>query len=310
MTTRLAFLGPSGTFSEAALLAMPSSAGAVLVPEQTVTSALEGVRAGTYRAALVPIENSVEGSVSATLDELGFGDPLVITEEIALPVRFALLARPGTSLGSVKSVATHPHAEAQCRGWIAANLPGVRAIPAASTAAAAAALLEDPAPYDAAIAQALAGQRYGLQVLADDIADNEDASTRFVLVSRPGELPPRTGADKTTLMLFMRADHAGALLEILTEFAVRGINLTRIESRPTKKVLGDYYFSVDLEGHVDDARVGEALMGLRRVCAHIRFLGSYPRHDGHVPAVRAGTSDEDYADAREWLSQIRDGDAV
>jgi len=310
MTARLAFLGPSGTFSEAALLAMPSSAGAVLTPEPTVTAALDGVRAGAYDAALVPIENSVEGSVSATLDELGFGEPLVITEEIALPVRFALLARPGASLGSVKSVATHPHAEAQCRGWIASNLPGVRAIPAASTAAAAAALLEDPAPFDAAIAQALAAQRYGLQVLADNIADNEDASTRFVLVSRPGALPRRTGADKTTLMLFMRADHAGALLEILTEFAVRGINLTRIESRPTKRVLGDYYFSVDLEGHMDDARVGEAMMGLRRVCAHIRFLGSYPRHDGHSPALGPGTSDEDYADAKEWLAQIRDGDAV
>ncbi len=111
-------------------------------------------------------------------------------------------------------------------------------------------------------------------------------------------------------MLFMRADHSGALLEILTEFAVRGINLTRIESRPTKRILGDYYFSIDLEGHVQDARVGEALMGLRRVCGQIRFLGSYPRHDGHAPHLRAGVSDEDYGDAREWLSQIRDGDTV
>jgi len=307
---RYAFLGPSGTFSEAALLAMPRSADAVLVPEPTVTAALDGVRAGEYQAALVPIENSVEGSVSATLDELGAGNPLVITDEIALPVRFALMARPGTDLAAVKSVATHPHAEAQCRGWLADRLPGVHAIPAASTAAAAAALLEDPAPYDAAIAQALAAQRYGLDILADNIADNDDASTRFVLVQRPGVLPQPSGADKTTLMLFMRADHSGALLEILTEFAVRGINLTRIESRPTKKVLGDYYFSIDLEGHVLDARVGEALMGLRRVCAHIRFLGSYPRHDCREPHLRPGVSDADYADAMEWLAQIRDGDTV
>lgn len=307
---RIAYLGPSGTFSEAALLSMPLSRGAVLIPAQTVTAALQGVRTADFDAALVPIENSVEGSVSATLDELGFGDPLVITDEVALPVRFALLTRRGVDLASVKSVATHPHAEAQCRGWLAANLPGVHVIPAGSTAGAAAALLEDPAPYDAAIAQSLAADRYGLQVLAADIADNEDASTRFVLVRRPGDLPAPTGADKTTLMLFMRADHAGALLEILTEFAVRGINLTRIESRPTKRVLGDYYFSVDTEGHVLDARVGEALMGLRRVCAHIRFLGSYPRHDGRSPVVRPGTSDDDYADAQEWLSQIREGDTV
>jgi prephenate dehydratase len=307
---RYAYLGPAGTFSEAALLAMPQSAGAVLVPEPTVTAALEGVRGGQYDAALVPIENSVEGSVSATLDELGVGSPLVISDEIALPVRFALLARPGSSLDAIKAVATHPHAEAQCRGWLADHLPGVHVIPASSTAAAAAALLEDPAPYDAAIAQSLAASRYGLEILADSIADNDDASTRFVLVQRPGELPARSGADKTTLMLFMRADHSGALLEILTEFAVRGINLTRIESRPTKKVLGDYYFSIDLEGHVDDARVGEALMGLRRVCADVRFLGSYPRHDCREPVLRSGVSDEDYSDAREWLAQIREGDTV
>ena len=307
---RYAYLGPSGTFSEAALLAMPQSQGAVLIPEPTVTAALEGVRAGEYDAALVPIENSVEGSVSATLDELGAGSPLVITDEIALPVRFALMVRPGTELESIKAVATHPHAEAQCRGWLAAHMPGVHLIPASSTAAAAAALLEDPAPYDAAIAQSLAAQRYGLEILANNIADNDDASTRFVLVQRPGALPSRSGADKTTLMLFMRADHSGALLEILTEFAVRGINLTRIESRPTKKVLGDYYFSIDLEGHVEDARVGEALMGLRRVCADVRFLGSYPRHDCREPVLRSGVSDEDYADAREWLAQIREGDTV
>ena len=306
--TRLAFLGPTGTFSEAALLAMPVSAGAELIPEPTVPMALRAVRSGDCAAALVPIENSVEGSVSATLDELGWGDPpLVITDEIAMPVRFALLARPGTHLSDIRTVATHPHAEAQCRGWLARNVPDARSIPASSTAAAAAALLEEPAPYDAAIAQSLAAERYGLTMLADNIADNGDASTRFVLVRRPGELPERTGSDKTTLMLFMRADHSGALMEILTEFAVRGINLTRIESRPTKKVLGDYYFSVDLEGHVNDARVGEALMGLRRVCAQVRFLGSYPRHDGVVPVLRPGVSDADYADALEWLGHIRSG---
>lgn len=302
---KIAYLGPVGTFSEAAVRSLPSAVGADLVPELTVTTALDGVRAGEYDAALVPIENSVEGSVSATLDELGAGSPLVIVEEVAIPVRFALLARGGLSLSAVQTVSTHPHAEAQCREWIARNLPGARTIPASSTAAAAAALLEEPAPYDAAIAQVLAADHYGLAVLADNIADNEEASTRFVLVARPGSLPDRTGADKTTLILFMRLDQAGALLEILTEFAVRGINLTRIESRPTKKALGDYYFSVDLEGHVLDARVGEALMGLRRVCGQIRFLGSYPRHDGHTPHVRPGVSDEDFADAVEWLGQIR-----
>jgi prephenate dehydratase len=303
--TRLGYLGPSGTFAEAALLSMPRAADAELVPAASVTTALEAVRSGEVDAALVPIENSVEGSVSATLDELGFGEPLVIIDEVALPVRFSLLGRPGTGMSAVRTLATHPHAAAQCRAWIETHLPGVRAIPAASTAGAAAALWNDPQPYDAAIAQRIAADRYDLAVLADGIEDNEEASTRFVLVARPGQLPPRTGADKTTLMLFMRMDHAGALLEILTEFAVRGINLTRLESRPTKKVLGDYYFSVDLEGHVTEARVGEALMGLRRVCAQVRFLGSYPRHDGREPVIRSGVSDEDFADAQRWLRSVQ-----
>ena len=118
-------------------------------------------------------------------------------------------------------------------------------------------------------------------------------------------LTPRTGADKTTLFLYMREDHPGALLEILTEFSVRGVNLTRIESRPTRKALGDYYFSVDCEGHVEDSRVGEALTGLHRVCASVRFLGSYPRHDGKAPLVPPGVTYADYAQAQAWLSSVR-----
>ncbi len=302
---RYAYLGPRGTFCEAALLSMARSSGADLLPCATVTTALEVTRAGTADAALVPIENSVEGAVPTTLDELGFGDRLMIIDEVALPVQFSLLVRPGTPLADVRRVATHPHAQAQCRGWLAEHLPDAALLPAMSTAGAAAALLDEPAPYDAAIAQRIAGEHYGLESLADGIADNDDAWTRFVLVARPGAPAPRTGADKTTLTLFMREDHAGALLQILTEFAVRGVNLTRIESRPTRKALGDYYFSVDCEGHVDDARVGEALMGLRRVCAQVRFLGSYPRHDTQAPKLSPGVSDEDFAHAREWLQRMR-----
>lgn len=302
-----AFLGPRGTFAEAALRTMPLSAGAELVPYPTVTAALDAARAGEVTGALVPIENSVEGSVPATLDELGAGAPLVIVEEVALPVRFTLMARPGTALSDVRRVATHPHAQAQCRGWLARNLPDAQVIPAMSTAAAAAGLREPDVPYDAAISQRLAADTYGLEVLADGIGDNEEAWTRFVLAERPGAVPTATGADKTTLVLFMREDHPGALLEILTEFAVRGVNLTRIESRPTKKALGDYYFSVDCEGHIDDSRVGEALMGLHRVCAQVRFLGSYPRHDGRQPVLRSGVTDADFTEAQAWLARMREG---
>lgn len=305
----VAYLGPQGTFTEVAMRAMPSVGDAQAVPMTSVDAVLDAVRRGDVAAGVVPIENSLEGPVTTTLDALARRDSqLVITQEWAIPVRFSLLVRPGVSLAQIRQVASIPIAAAQCRGWLSANLPDAHVLAALSTASAAQRLgTENPPPYDAAISPAVAAQHYGLEVLADDIGDNSQASTRFVQVRRPGPPPPRTGADKTTLMLFMREDHAGALMEILTEFAVRGVNLTNIESRPTRKQLGDYYFAIDCEGHVADARVGEALTGLRRVCAEVRYLGSYPRHDGKQPHARPGTADEDFADAAAWLAQIRSG---
>ena len=166
-------------------------------------------------------------------------------------------------------------------------LPDATVAPALSTAEAAATLADGSGPHDAAIAAPIAAERYRLEVLASDVEDNPDAVTRFVLVGRPDQPPLPTGHDKTTLVAFISDDHAGALLEVLTEFAVRGVNLTRIESRPTGEGMGRYCFSIDCEGHVDDARVGEALTGLRRVCPDIRFLGSYPRADRGPAADQA-----------------------
>lgn len=301
-----AFLGPRGTFAEAAWRVL-DIADAQAQPAASVTAALDLVRAGEVRGALVPIENSVEGSVATTLDELATGSALVITAEVSIPVQFALLTRPGRGLSDVHTIATHPHAQAQCRGWLADNLPDAVVIPAMSTAGAAAGLSEG-ATYDAAIAQRIAADHYGLEIVADGIADNDDATTRFIVVETPGELPRRTGADKTTLVLFMHADHPGALLEILTELSVRGINMTRIESRPTRRAMGDYFFSIDCEGHVDDERVGEALKGLHRICSHVRFLGSYPRHDGRQALLRNGVDDADFTEADEWLRRVRSGE--
>ncbi|MBI1351544.1 MAG: prephenate dehydratase [Actinomycetales bacterium] len=302
---RIAFLGPEGTFCEAALLTMPAWQAAEHVAAPSVQAAIDAVRAGEVDQALIPIENSVEGSVSITLDELANGKRLVIIDEVALPVRFTLMGRPGVTLDEVSSVASHPHALAQVRSWVDAHLPDAVVIPSLSTAGAAAALLQSPPPFDAAVAPRLAADRYGLPVLADNIGDTEEATTRFVMVRLPGEIPSPTGADKTTLSLYMKQDEPGALLAILTEFAVRGVNLTRIESRPTRKVLGDYFFSVDIEGHVADARVAEALMGLHRVCLDVRFLGSYPRHDGKQPVLREGVTDSDFAEARGWLDRLK-----
>ena len=306
---RYAYLGPAGTFTEAALLACLRDLGldgaAELVPCTSVGAALESVRTAATVAAMVPLENSVEGSVSATLDELAFGTPLVILRETHLPVAFALLGRAGTALADVRTVASHPHAQPQCRRWLAAHLPDAEWVPAASNADAA--RLVGEGRFDAALAGAFAAQVYDLEVLADQVHDVSGAETRFVLVSQPVSPEPATGSDKTSLVLVIGKDHPGALLEILTEFAVRGINLTRIESRPTGGGIGDYFFSVDAEGHIDEARVGEALIGLHRICADVRFLGSYPRADGARPTLRRGVSDAEYSQAQAWLARIRDG---
>jgi prephenate dehydratase len=301
---RYGFLGPAGTFTEAALLQWLQGRPDELCAFATVDAAVDAVRSGEVVAAMVPLENSVEGSVTATIDALAGGEPLAILAEAQVPVSFSLVVRPGTTLEQVQGVTTHPHAHAQCRQWLAANLPDVPVTFAPSTAMAAAQVSEGQ--HDAAIAAPLAAEVYGLTQVASDIGDRP-AETRFVLISAPQAPEPATGADKTSLVLFMGQDHPGALLEILTEFAVRGVNLTRIESRPTGGGMGDYFFSVDVEGHIDDARVGEALMGLRRVCAEVRYLGSYPRIDGQVPVIRPGVSDGEFRDAQAWLARIREG---
>ncbi len=305
--TRFAYLGPEGTFTEAALRALPAAAKAELQPYPSVPDALDAVRDGEADAAMVPLENSVEGSVATTLDELAGDPPVHIVRETTLPVSFALLARPGTALADVTTVTTIPHAEAQVRGWLRRTLPDAKFIPAASTADGARAVAAGLA--DAAIAAPLAAERYRLQIVAEEIHDRDDAVTRFVLVTRPAPPGPPSGADRTTVVAYIADDHPGALLEILTEFAVRGVNLTRIESRPTGGGLGRYYFSIDLEGHVADARVGEALSALRRICADVRYLGSYPRADEVAPVVRRGTTDEEFRDAEAWLARIREGRA-
>ena len=304
--TRIAFLGPRGTFAEAALRLLVAAADAELVPAASVHAALDLARTGEVDMALVPMENSVEGSVPLTLDELSSsGTDLVIIDEVVLPVTMNLVVPLGTGLADIHRIATHPHAHAQVRGWLDANLPGVIVLPALSTAGAAAGLNDLPRLYDAAIAPAITAEIYGLEILASNIGDTSDAHTRFVLVQRPGKVPEPTGADKTTLALYIHQDQPGALLAILTEFAVRGVNMTRIESRPTRKVLGDYYFSVDIEGHVSDSRVAEALMGLHRVCLDVRYLGSYPRHDGREPVLRDGVTDADFAEAQDWLRRLK-----
>ncbi|MDM4721771.1 prephenate dehydratase [Micromonospora sp. WMMA1363] len=310
--SRFVYLGPEGTFAEQALRAIPAAERASRIPSRSVGEALEAVRAGEAEAALVPLENSIGGAVGVTLDELAEGEPLVITREVILPVEFVLGARPGTQLATVRSIAAHPQASTQCRNWLHAHLPDATVVDVLSNGAAAAGAARGE--YDAAICAPIGAARHRLEVLADKIADHPDAVTRFALVTRPGPPPPPTGDDVTSLAVYIAHDRVGALLSVLMELAVRGVNLTRIESRPTGEALGRYVFFLDCTGHVADVRLGEALQGLRRVCADVRFLGSYPRQRWHeatgdrpVPAP-AGLTDTDYADAAAWLARLRAGD--
>ena len=307
-TLRYGYLGPAGTFCQMALDAWAPAAGAEHLPCDSVVGALEALRAGRLDAAMVPIENSVEGGVSATLDALSVGSDVVITGEVLVPVTFVLAARPGTRLEDIRAVGTHPHGWAQVRTWMNANLPSAVYLTTLSTAAAAADLdlaAGDVTAYQAAVCAPVAATIHGLEVLAEDIGDNGRAVTRFALVARPGHTPPPTGADKTTLVLYQRDDHPGGLLELLEQFAARGVNMTRLESRPTGEAMGSYCFSIDIEGHVADARVAETLMGLRRVCAQVRYLGSYARADGRPTTPMVGTSDAEFDDARRWLEGLR-----
>lgn len=306
--TRFTYLGPEGTFTEAALRTLPEAATRELVPMVSVPAALDAVRNGEAAAALVPIENSVEGGVTATLDELASGEPLMIYREVLLPIAFALLVRPGTALTDVKTVTGHPVAQPQVRNWLRRHLPEAVWESAASNADGA--RLVQEGRFDAAFAGAFAAATYGLEALVEDIHDAENAETRFVLVGRPARPAAPTGADKTSMVLWLRDDHPGALLELLQEFAVRGVNLMLIQSRPTGAGIGNYCFAVDAEGHVADRRMGEALMGLKRICPKVRFLGSYPRAGvavADVRALRPGTTDSDFTAAADWLARCQDG---
>lgn len=270
--TRYAFLGPAGTFSEEALLSLELP-DCELVACATIGEVFEAVERGRAEAGVVPIENSIEGSVPATLDALAFDTQLEIQRELVLDIHFSLVVAPGTALADVASVVAHPQASGQCRRWLERNLPG-RAVTAANSNAEAVQIAV-ATPGVAALGPSIAAGLYGAEVIETSVEDYAGNQTRFVLVGRG--LCERSGRDKTSLALFMKKDKPGALLMILSEFAYGEINLTKIQSRPTKRQLGDYMFFVDCEGHVEDPAVKTALDCLRLKLREVKVLGSYPR---------------------------------
>ncbi|MFF3055439.1 prephenate dehydratase [Streptomyces sp. NPDC057909] len=309
-----AYLGPEGTFTEAALRLLPEAAGAVCEPFPTVSSTLDAVRSGGCLAAVVPLENSVRGVVPATLEDLiSGGATLQFDAEIELPVTFALMARPGAAVQDIRRVLSHPHAHGQCHRWLTQRLPGVEVCLSTSTAAAAREIAESSSPharYDAAIAAPIAAARYGLSVLASGIGERRDAVTRFVSVRGTGPSPARTGRDRTSLVVTADGAHSGALVDILSEFSARGVGLTWIQSWPTGTALGSYHFFLDVEGHIEDGAVGDAMIALRRRAVEVSFLGSYP-HVGGKPARLDGSGGDAAGGSPEaWLSALRAGEVL
>jgi len=279
--TVLGFLGPRGTFTEVALRATvdeigPEGKARRFVPFADVHDTIEAVANGEVDCAIVPIENSIEGSVSATVDILAHEiDNLQIVREVRIPVRHQLLARPGVRLEDITRVISHPHANAQCRNWLRKNLPGREVEAANSTAEAVERVARTDQPW-AAIGNELAGEQYGCVILAPDIEDHKDNETRFVFLARQRERQDWFEPYKTSVVCEIIKDQPGALLLILQEFAFRRINLTKIESRPSKRRLGDYIFLVDMEGKIDDGPVADALRCLDCKLPRLTVLGSYP----------------------------------
>lgn len=301
--TRIAYLGPAGTFTEQAVHSQPDLAAGELIPYPTMSDVLFAVHEGDADLGVVAIENAIEGTVNVAIDHLAFDVDLMIQRELRLRVQMHLMARPGVTLGEVKRVLSLPVAWAQCRSWLRSNLGGVELVATGSTAEAAELVASGHERAQAAIATARAAEVYGLEVLATDIEDHPENETRFVVVARSG-IPAPTGHDKTSIVVFQRADQPGSLLAILQEFAARRINLTLLLSRPTKHRLGDYCFVLDLEGHLADEVVADCLRALKAKQADVKFLGSYPASgtDGHA---RRDEADEASRTAEAWLAELR-----
>jgi prephenate dehydratase len=299
---KVAYLGPAGTFTE--LAARQLAADAELIPVASVTKAMDMVVSKGADRAVVPIENSIEGGVSATSDALAVMQGVQIFGEYLVPVKFDLMVRPGTKLADVKEVLTHPVAYAQSRKWLEANLPKHSHIPAASTAAAAHTLSEGKLA-DAVIAATGASKIYGLEILASDIGENKEAQTRFIEIGRQGKPQPKTGSDKTSVIVELPDDRPGGLLEMLEQFAARGVNLSRIESRPVGDRFGRYRFNIDAEGHLEDEAIAEALMGLHRFSPRVIFLGSYAKADNSVSEHQGNNTNQSYHAAKKWLDDLR-----
>ena len=302
--TRVGFMGPPGTFTEQALLSQPDLASADTRPFDSIPDVLNGLVTGEVDLGFVPIENAIEGAVNVTQDALAFDLDLRIQREVVLDVQLNLLALPGTQLADIHTVVSFPVAVAQCRSFLREHIPDAEIQAATSTAEAARQVGEQRLEGVATISNPLAAELYGLEAIAEAVEDHTGNQTRFLLLAREG-VPGPTGHDKTSVVVFQRANEPGSLLAILHEFAARNIDLSRLESRPTRRVLGDYCFLLDFEGHIGDEVVADCLRDLKMKQGDIKFLGSYPAA-GHEGEQVRRENDANWRDAADWVQQLRD----
>lgn len=302
---RVAYLGPPGTFTEEALRLEPAFCEDTHIPMSTIPDVLEAAACGDVDFGFVAIENSLGGSVSVTLDNLALESELLIQRETVMPVQLSLLAPPGTELADVRRVVSFPMATAQCRTFLRTIIPLAQVEPATSTAEAVRTVAAEADPHSAAIGAGRAAEIYRLRALAADIGDEHAQHTRFVAVAATGITAP-TGHDKTSIVIFQREDVPGSLAGILHEFAARSINLTKLESRPTKEALGDYCFVIDLEGHISDDLLADSLMNIQAKKADVKFLGSYPAATWREGDATRREADAAWQRAQKWLDDIRE----
>ncbi len=301
---RVGFLGPLGTFTEQALKTQPDLAAGVHVLFRTMPDVLDAVESGEVDLGFVAIENSIEGTVNLTQDELAFSHDLLIQREVVLDIEHCLMAKAGTAMADVKVVLSIPVASAQCHAYLRANVGQAELRASNSTAEAARMVAEELGPGAAAVAPRASAELYGLEILAADIAEHPGNQTRFVVVAREG-VPAPTGHDRTALVIYQRADEPGSLISILQEFAARRINLSNLLSRPTKDGgLGDYCFVIYADGHVADELVADAMRSLHTKQGRVKFLGSYPAADEHATTTREH-ADARWREADDWVRRLR-----
>lgn len=301
-STTVGYMGPSGTFTEQALLSQPDLAAADTRPIGSIPDVLNALVVGEVDAGFVPIENAIEGAVNVTQDALAFDLDLLIQREVVLDVQLDLLVRPGTALSEVHTVISFPVALAQCRTFLREQLPAA-GVDVASSTADAARLVSEGDPGIAAIANPLAAGIYGLVPVAEAVEDHSGNQTRFLLLARDG-VPPPTGHDKTSVVVYQRANAPGSLVAILQEFAARSIDLNRLESRPTRQGLGDYCFLFELEGHIANEVVADCLRDLKMKQGDVKFLGSYPAA-GQAGDEARRDSNAKWREADDWMRALR-----